>query len=41
MRALQVAISVLSTVARLGYAERIGTLGPRPKQALELYDFEG
>ena len=41
MRALHVATSVLSTVARLGYAERIGALGPRPKQALELYDFEG
>ena len=41
MRALNVATSVLSTVARLGYAEHIGSLGPRPKQALELYDFEG
>ena len=40
-RLLNVTTSVLATVARLGYAERVGLLGPRPEKPLELYDFEG
>jgi len=40
MRLLDVTTSVLATVARLGYAERVGALGPRPKEPLELYEFE-
>ena len=39
-RLLNVSTSVLATVARLGYAEHVGTLGPRPAQPLELYEFE-
>jgi glutathione S-transferase len=41
MRVLDVATSVLATVARLGYAEAVGPLGPRPEKPLELYEFEG
>jgi glutathione S-transferase len=40
-RVVDVTTSFLATVARLGYAERVGTLGPRPSQPLELYEFEG
>jgi glutathione S-transferase len=40
MRILDVTTSVLATVARLGYAERTGALGPRPAKPLELYEFE-
>jgi glutathione S-transferase len=39
-RVLNVTTSILATVARLGYAERVGPLGPRPEKLLELYDFE-
>jgi glutathione S-transferase len=39
-RVLDVTTSLAATVARLGFAERIGTLGPRPAQPLELYEFE-
>jgi glutathione S-transferase len=39
-RVLNITTSVLATVARLGYAERVGPLGPRPEKPLELYDFE-
>ena len=39
-RLLNVTTSVLATVARLGYAERVGSLGPRPEKTLELYEFE-
>lgn len=39
-RMLNVITSVLATVARLGYAERVGPLGLRPEKPLELYDFE-
>ena len=39
-RLLNVTTSVLATVARLGYAERVGSLGPRPEKPLELYEFE-
>ncbi len=40
MQIFDIATSVLSTVARLGYAERVGELGSRPAKPLELYDFE-
>ena len=40
-RVFDVTTSFLATVARLGYAERVGTLGPRPPKPLELYEFEG
>ncbi len=40
-RLLDVTTSVLATVARLGFAERVGTLGARPEKTLELYEFEG
>jgi glutathione S-transferase len=40
MRLLDVGTSLVATVARLGYAERTATLGPRPAKPLELYEFE-
>lgn len=40
-RALDVTTSILATVARLGYAERVGPLGPRPEKPLVVYEFEG
>ena len=40
-RTLDVTTSILATVARLGYAERVGLLGPRPEKPLVLYEFEG
>lgn len=40
MGLFDITTSVLATVARLGYAERVGTLGPRPAKTLELYEFE-
>jgi glutathione S-transferase len=40
MRLFDITTSVLATVARLGYAERIGSLGPRPTKTLQLYEFE-
>jgi len=39
-RSLDVASSFAATLARLGAGIRVGTLGPRPEQALELYEFE-
>src|SRR4030095_16518360 len=33
--------SILATVARLRYAQRVGMIGPRPEQPLVLYEFEG
>ena len=40
-RLIDVATSLLATAARLGYAERVGTLGARPAQPVVLYEFEG
>jgi glutathione S-transferase len=40
-RALDVATSVAATLARAGSGARVGALGRRPEQPLELYDFEG
>lgn len=40
IRPLDVASSLLATVARLGAGHGVGTLGPRPAQPLELYEFE-
>ena len=40
-RLLDVTTSVLATVARFGFAERVGALGARPEKTLELYEFEG
>lgn len=40
MQILDIATSVLSTVARLGFAEKIGALGARPAKPLELFEFE-
>ena len=39
-RVLDVATSLGASVARLGMGGRVGSLGPRPKQPLELYEFE-
>src|SRR5438093_1609702 len=38
---LDVATSVLATVARLGFGERVGAVGARAARPVELYDFEG
>lgn len=40
LRALDVATSLGATLARGGSGRRVGSLGPRPAQPLELYDFE-
>jgi glutathione S-transferase len=40
-RILDVATSLAATLARLGSGGIVGTLGRRPEQLLELYDFEG
>jgi glutathione S-transferase len=40
IRALDVATSVLATLARLGSGSAVGPLGPRPRLPLELYEFE-
>lgn len=40
-RALDVAGSVAATLARLGAGARVGAIGRRPKEPLELYEFEG
>lgn len=40
-RTLDVASSLLATIARAGTGVSIGTLGARPAQPLELYEFEG
>lgn len=39
-RLLDVTTSLLATVCRVGFAERVSPLGPRPEKPLELYDFE-
>jgi glutathione S-transferase len=41
IRAFDVATSLGATVARLGSGVRVGALGPRPTQPLEIYEFEG
>ena len=40
-RTFDVITSILATVARLRYAERVGMIGPRPAKPLVLYEFEG
>jgi glutathione S-transferase len=40
IRPLDVATSVLTTLARLGSGASVGVLGARPQQPLELYEFE-
>ncbi len=40
LRAFDVTTSILATVSRLGYADRVGALGARPEKPLELYEFE-
>jgi glutathione S-transferase len=40
IRYLDVGTSIQATVARLGSGSRVGKLGARPEQLLELYDFE-
>jgi glutathione S-transferase len=40
-RSLDVATSLLATLARLGQGAFAGPLGPRPEKPLELYEFEG
>jgi glutathione S-transferase len=40
IRPLDVAMSLLATVARGGSGVSVGTLGPRPEKTLELYEFE-
>ena len=39
-RSLDIASSFAATLARLGAGIRVGVLGPRPEQPLELYEFE-
>ncbi len=41
IRALDVATSLVASVARLGAGMEVGPLGPRPERPLELYEFEG
>jgi glutathione S-transferase len=40
IRPLDVTTSVLTTIGRLGSGARVGALGKRPAQPLELYEFE-
>ncbi len=40
LRALDVATSVIATLARAGVGARVSQLGPRPEKLLELYEFE-
>jgi len=40
-RTLDVASSLAATLARLGAGLRVGAVGHRPEQLLELYEFEG
>ncbi|MGH7857636.1 MAG: glutathione S-transferase N-terminal domain-containing protein [Candidatus Binatia bacterium] len=37
---LDVTTSLLATALRLGFGSEVGRLGPRPRAALELYEFE-
>lgn len=41
MRALDVATSLAATLARLGSGAQVGSVGARPAQTLQLYEFEG
>lgn len=41
IRPVAVATSLAATVARLGAGLKVGPLGPRPNDPLELYEFEG
>ncbi len=41
IRALDVATSVVATAVRLAAGHSVGSLGTRPDQPLELYEFEG
>jgi glutathione S-transferase len=40
IRLLDVTTSAITTLGRLGTGASVGTLGPRPAQPLELYEFE-
>ena len=40
LRSLDVTTSFLASAARLGSGMRVGPLGPRPQQPVELYEFE-
>src|SRR5262249_34162994 len=40
IRPLDVATSLFTTIGRLGSGMRVGALGKRPAQPLELYEFE-
>ena len=40
MRALDIGTSLLASIARAGTGMQVVSLGPRPEQPLELYDFE-
>ncbi len=40
-RSFDIVTSILATVARLGFAERLGKPGARPEKTLELYEYEG
>ncbi len=40
-RALDIATSLAATLARFGSGARVGPLGQRPEQPLELWEFEG
>ena len=40
MRLMDVTTSLLATVARLGFGERVGKTGRPPEKLLELYEFE-
>ena len=40
-RMLDIVTSVAATLGRFGAGARVGALGSRPEQLLELYDFEG
>jgi len=41
LRPIAIGTSLAATVARLGAGLKVGKLGPRPTETLELYDFEG
>src|SRR5882672_11064728 len=40
VRVLDVATSVAATLARVGTGAQVGTIGARPAQPLQLYEFE-
>ncbi len=41
LRALDIGTSIGASLARLAVGARVGSLGPRPEQPLELFEFEG